>query len=226
MKKFLLPAIVALGATGAFSSNAMAQDAKPLSVSTVPSRADAPVLFAPSGWRIEQQINGHLNRDKVWDAALVLVENPKADEEAPRQRALVVVLREGKGLRRVGFNNSLLLGTRDGGAFYGASQTPVNIAIRKGVLHVNQENGSREVLDTTHKFRFDGQSRMMLIGADSIQRDRGNGSARIVSINYSTGVRHDTKLAMNSETTMRMTSRVSRKLRPLEAVKVDERYAE
>ena len=221
MKKFLLLTGVALSATGLCSTIASAQNSKPLAASSVALRADAPVLFAPRGWKIQQQINGDLNRDGKPDAALVLVEDKAANEA--RRRALVVVLREGKGLRRVGFNNSLLLGTRDGGAFYGASETPVNVAIRKGVLHVNQESGSREVLDTTHKFRFDGQNRMMLIGFDSISRDRATGSAQIISINYSTGVQYTDTLPADSEKVQRKTSRVSRKLRPLEDVKGDER---
>src|SRR5690349_2923692 len=86
MKKQVVLAGIALAAVSA------AGHAAPIVASQVPTRADAPVLFAPRGWKIEQQINGHLNGDKVWDAALVLVENPIANNadanaaEAPRDR--------------------------------------------------------------------------------------------------------------------------------------------
>jgi hypothetical protein len=199
----------------------------PLVSSQVPTRADAPVLFAPRGWKIEQQINGHLNGDKVWDAALVLVENPAAKKpDAPRNRVLVVLLREGKGWRRAGFNNSLLLGTRDGGAFYGVVETPVGVTIEKGVLLVGQESGSREMLNTTHKFRFDARlNRFVLIGSDIIEHDRLTGSVENTSTNYLTGQQMTTSMAGESEKIVRVRSRVSRKLRPLEAIKGDERWA-
>jgi hypothetical protein len=143
--------------------NALGQEAKPLSLSQVALRADALVLFVPRGWKIEKQKSGDLNRDKKPDAVLVLVGNKSS--AAARQRALVVLLREGKGWHLTGFNNSLLLGTRDGGAFYGVSETPVDVSIQQGVLIVEQESGSREVEHTTHKFRFDArQSRMLFIG--------------------------------------------------------------
>jgi hypothetical protein len=200
--------------------------AAPLVPSQVPTRADAPMLFAPRGWKIEQQINGHLNNDKVWDAALVLVEKPVAkNPDAPRNRALVVLLREGKGWRRAGINTLLLLGTRDGGAFYGVSETPVGVTIEKGVLLVGQESGSREMLNTTHKFRFDARlGRFVLIGTDIIEHDRLSGSAENTSTNYLTGARIKTTIAGESEKLVRVRSRVSRKLRPLEAIKGDERW--
>jgi hypothetical protein len=203
-------------------TNAMAQNAKPLAVSQLPQRADAPVLFAPRGWKIEKQINGDLNRDKVPDAALVLVENKATDLN--RQRALVVAVREGKGWHRVGFNNALLLGTRDGGAFYGASTTPVEVLIRNGVLIIEQESGSREIQNTTHRFRFDArQNRVQLIGLDSSIRDRANGNVKSTSANYLTGVKK-TSQSKGSGPTKHKTGRVSRKLRRLEEIKADERY--
>ncbi|HEX8833518.1 MAG TPA: hypothetical protein VF719_04920 [Abditibacteriaceae bacterium] len=227
MNKHILLTVLALGTT--VVTSASAQDAKPLSSSLVATRADAPVLFAPRGWRIERQVNGDLNRDRVPDAALVLVDNGAATvggRPAPRQRALVVLVREGKGFRRVGFNNTLLLGTRDGGVLYSGGITPVNVTIQRGVLHINQENGSRGVLDTTHKFRYDGKFHIMLIGFDSVERDRLTGAARSISTNYSTGVQRTTTIAAESDTITRSRMRVSRKLRRLEEIKGEERYSE
>lgn len=221
---------------------AHAQDAKPLSASLVPLRADAPLLFAPRGWKIEKRVNGDLNRDKVADAALVLVENkPVKDEQdipTARSRALVVLLREGKGWRRAGFNNSLLLGTRDGGALYGAVETPVHVSIVRGILLVEQESGSREVETTTYSFRFNRHltptpdlkvvlsTRVFLIGFDSNTRDRLSGDSLIQSANFLLGRRTTTIWKGGQHRSQTKVTRASRMLRPLESIRVDERYAD
>lgn len=210
-----------------------AQEAGPLALSRVPLRADAPQLFAPRGWTIETRVNGDLNRDRVPDAALVLVENKaaknaKGDPGDPgeRSRALVVLLREGKGWRRVGFNNSLLLGTRDGGAFYGVSQTPVEVHIKRGVLLVNEDNGSRETTETTHKFRLDRRTRRLyLIGLELIENDRLSNHTRSESTNFLTGIKKTTLIQGETEHETQRSARVNRKLRTLESVKVDERHS-
>jgi hypothetical protein len=217
MKISLIVALLALG-----SASVLAQEA-PLEASRVKLRADAPILFAPSGWKIEKQVNGDLNRDKKADKTLVLVQNssPK-NPDANRQRALVVLLSEGKGWKRAGFNNSLLLGTRDGGAFYGVSQTPVNVSIRNGVLVVNQDFGSREITETTHRFRFDARrNNFFLIGLDRSDRDRLTGKARFISTNYITGQRIIEEPASEGRQ-IRVNMRVSTRLRSLESVSGDE----
>ena len=204
----------------------------PLKNSQIPLRADAPVLFAPRGWHIEKTVNGHLNlsQDKNWDAVLVLIQNPSknddADNPANRARALVVLLGEGKGWHRVGFNSSLLLGTRDGGAFYGMSETPVNVAVKKGVIEVNQDNGSREVTETTFKFRFEPkQNGVFLIGSELSERDRLTTDANFQSTNYLSGIQKTTSIKGENDKITQIKSRVSRKLRTLQSVKVDERYS-
>jgi hypothetical protein len=218
-----------LVATGLTFSCAYAQDSKPLPVSQVKLRADAPVLFAPRGWKIEKTVKGDLNRDKQTDSALVLVENkPAKDKEGDptaRQRALVVLLRTGKGWTRVGFNNTLLQGTRDGGAFYGVVETPVNVSIVKGVLQVNQDSGSREITETTHKFRYDARKNgVFLIGSEMVDRDRATGDVISTSTNYLSGVRIVSTYKVDSDKTSAKRSQVSRTLRKLDSLKEDERY--
>ncbi len=208
---------------------AHAQDAT-LAASRVPLRADAPQRFAPRGWKIEKRVSGDLNRDKIADAALVLVEDKPAKnaegDPSARSRALVVLLREGKGWRRAGFNNSLLLGTRDGGALYGAALTPVHVSIARGVLLVNQDNGSREVTETTHKFRFDRRTqRLYLIGLELSASDRLINGRRQESTNFLTGIQKTTLIKGENERETTRTTRVSRQLRLLESVKIDERYS-
>jgi hypothetical protein len=219
-----------LVATGLTFSCAYAQDAKPLPVAQVKLRANAPALFAPRGWKIEKTVNGDLNRDKVADAALVLVENkPAKDTEGDptaRQRALVVLLKTGKGWTRVGFSNTLLMGTRDGGAFYGVVETPVNVSIAKGILQVNQDNGSREITETTHKFRYDARKNgVLLIGSERVDRDRLTGGVISTSTNYLSGVRIVSTFQAETDKTKTVRSRVSRTLRRLDSFKEDERFS-
>jgi hypothetical protein len=218
-----------LVATTLMAASAFAQDAKPLSVSLVKLRADAPVLFAPRGWKIEKTVRGDLNRDKISDAALVLVEaKPAKDKDGDpteRQRALVVVLKTGKGWTRVGFNSSFLMGTRDGGAFYGFMETPVEVSIAKGILHIEQESGSREMTVTDHKFRYDAAKKgVFLIGSEIGDRDRATGDVMSTSTNYLLGKRVVTTIDANDKTKVKRLS-VSRKLRPLESLKTDDRFS-
>ena len=205
---------------------AHAQKETPLAISKVPLRADAPILFAPRGWKIEKQINGDLNRDKIADAALVLVQDYVAKDAQGNatacDRALLVILREGKGWKRAGFNHSLLLGTRGGGAFYGVVETPVNVSIARGVLIVNQDSGSRSTFETTHKFRLDRRTRRFyLIGFDSIENDRLSAETTTQSLNFLTGRRETKRYIQASDSFKTTKSRVSRKLRVLEDTRRD-----
>lgn len=226
MKKLFLFATAFVLAAAAF-----AQDGTPLSAQKVAPRAAALQGFAPKGWKIEKQISGDLNRDKKPDVALVLVENlPVLDKEnipTPRQRALVVALRQGKVWQRVGFSGFILPGTRDGGAFYGVVETPVNVSIAKGVLNINQDSGSREVTETTHRFRYDAAShRMLLIGSEVIEHDRATGDWSSTSTNYLTGVQNIVGGKGTSQHETHRTARVSKKPRALESMTIDQRYAE
>jgi hypothetical protein len=216
-------------ATGFAFSSAHAQEAKPLAVSLVKLRADAPVLFAPRGWKIEKTVRGDLNRDKISDAALVLVEDKPAKDKdgyaTERGRALVVVLKTGKGWTRVGFSNSFLMGTQDGGAFYGVMEAPVDISIAKGILHIEQESGSREMTVTDHKFRYDAAKKgVFLIGSEIGNRDRATGDVMSTSTNYLSGKRVVTTIDAKDKTKVKR-SIVNRKLRSLESLKTDDRFS-
>lgn len=206
-------------------------DPKPLRVASIPTRADAPVLFAPRGWKIEKRISGNLNADKLPDLALVLVENKPAKaangDPTARQRALVVLLKEGKGWHRVGFNGEVLPGTRDGGAFYGVVETPVDVTIKRGLVNINTEAGSRDVTTTTMRLRYEPKRQgVYLIGLDSANRDRLNGDITSTSTNFLTGIKRTATFKGNSNKGKTKTTRVPQKLRSLESLKESDRYAE
>ena len=165
----------------------------------VPSQADAPEKFTTSGWKIEEKVTGDLNGDGVSDYALKLVEaKAEKDEDGDpteRGRALVIALAAKDGhLTRAGVADSLLQCTRCGGAFYGIVETPTNVTIEKGVLVVQQDHGSREVTNTTYRFRYEpATGRFLLIGFELANTDRATAQVVSESINYLTGVREETR---------------------------------
>jgi len=202
--------------------------AEPLRVAQVPLRAPILNRFVPQGWRIEKRVDGDLDGNGSAGAALVLVEDKPAKDvdgdTTERNRALVVVLREENDWRRVGISNALLLGTRDGGAFYGIVETPVEVSIARGVLIVEMESGSREVEETTHRLRFDSKRNgVFLIGFDSSVRDRLTGSVVAKSANFLTGRQKTTTMPAKDGKERVRVSRVSRQLRRLEILGEEER---
>lgn len=201
---------------------------EPLRVAHVPLRASVLTGFVPRGWKIEKRVNGDLNGDGHADAALVLVENKPAKDAngdaAERDRALVVVLREKNDWKCAGTSNGLLLGTRDGGAFYGVVETPVDVSIARRVLIVGMESGSREVEETTHRLRFDSKrNAMFLIGFDSAVRDRMTGEVVEKSVNFLTGRQKTTMIPAYRAKKQVKVSRASRELRRLETLHGEDR---
>jgi len=182
------------------SSSIVAQDeAAKIDKSRVPIHADAPEKFAPLGWKIEEQVTGDLDGDTLPDYALKLVEaKPEKDAEGDpteRGRALVIALAAKDGLlTRASVADSLLQCTRCGGAFYGIVETPTEVTIEKGVIVVQQDHGSREVTNTTYRFRYESATgRFLLIGFDLANADRATAQVVSESINYLTGVREETR---------------------------------
>lgn len=181
-----------------FTSSAFAQDeAGKIDKSRVPAQADRPEKFAPAGWKIEETVTGDLNGDGLADYALKLVEaKPEKDSEGDpteRGRALVVALATTNGgLTRAAVSDKLLQCTRCGGAFYGVVETPAEVTIEKGTVVVQQDHGSREVTNTTYRFRYEPSTgKFLLIGFDLANNDRATAQVVSESINYLTGAREE-----------------------------------
>ena len=177
-----------------------AQDeAATIDASHIPAEARDANGFVPQGWKIEEKIAGDLNGDTVPDYALKLVEDKpaKTAEDMPneRGRALVVVLTGKDGrLARAAVASRLLQCTSCGGAFYGVVEAPANVSIARGVLVVNQDHGSRDITETTYRFRYEADTgRFALIGFDLSDRDRLTGITVTESTNYLTGLRITTR---------------------------------
>ena len=152
--------------------------------------------FVPPGWIIEEQVSGDLNKDSFTDIALKLIEDKpvkdKDDENLEcRRRVLIILFKDNHGkFSRVAVAERLLQGTGDGGAFYAFVPAPANVKIEKGILVVNQDHGSRNVIENTFRFKFDASSkRFVLIGLDQKDRDRLTGVIIAKSTNFLTGER-------------------------------------
>jgi len=178
------------------ASLTVAQDeAGTIDVSRVPAQAREAASFAPAGWKIEEQVRGDLNGDSLPDLVLKLVEDKPArnaeDMPTERGRALVIALAEKDGnLKRAGVAAKLLQCTRCGGAFYGVVETPAGVSIEKGVVVVEQDHGSRNLTNTTYKFRYDpATQRFLLIGFDLADADRLTATVVSESNNYMTNSR-------------------------------------
>ncbi len=191
-KVFLFGLMIIGGVTLAFSQE---ERAVLFADSSLPRVGDAPEKFVPSGWTIEARISGDLNNDAVADTALELIEKPTADfdkDNPPsRSRVLLILFKNKSGaFERVAAAKTLLQCTRCGGAFYGVIEAPAEVTIAKGVLIIKQEHGSREVSETTYRFRYNpAVKKFALIGYDAIDRDRATDETTSQSANYSTGVK-------------------------------------
>ena len=184
----------------AFAALGAAQETETtINKSLIPLQANALSKFVPPGWEIEKKLTADLNADSLPDFALELIENkPEKDQSGDpteRARALVIVLQNQDGkLARAGVADKLLQCTRCGGAFYGVLEAPTNVKIEKGVLVVEQDHGSRDLTNTTYRFRYEHETqRLMLIGFDFSDTDRLTGKDVSESTNYLTGVRRVTR---------------------------------
>ncbi len=167
--------------------------------SKVPASANSTKDFVPAGWKVEEEISGDLNGDGIADYALKLVQDlPATDKDGmatERDRVLAILFGSQNGkLSRAAVNDKLLQCTRCGGAFYGVVESPANVKIEKGVLIVEQDHGSRNITDTTYRFRYEIESgKFLLIGFDLADADRLSAQTVTESTNYLTGIRVATR---------------------------------
>lgn len=201
--------ILFLTAVVAPAPSSAQDEAATIDVSRIPAEARDVSGFVPPGWKIEEKVAGDLNGDAVPDYALKLVEDKPAktadDMPTERGRALVVVLAGKDGrLARAGVADRLLQCTRCGGAFYGVVEAPADVTIAKGVLAVKQDHGSRDVTETTYRFRYDSAAgRLALIGFDLSDNDRLTANTVTESTNYLTGLRITTRSRNGRDKTSR-----------------------
>lgn len=164
-----------------------------IDTSRIPVKGKGVNDFVPPGWLIEEQVSGDLNGDSLPDIALKLIEGkPEKDKDDAhlecRRRVLIILFKEKGGMfSRVAMAERLLQGTCDGGAFHALGSAPANVKIVKGILIVNQDHGSRNVIENTFRFKYDASGkRFVLIGLDQKDRDRLTGVMIAKSTNFLT----------------------------------------
>jgi hypothetical protein len=186
----LLTKTIVIYATGylMFTGTAIAQSAQPINPNLIPTQGKVAQDFVPKGWKIQDKVEGDINSDSKPDTVLTLIEAGSKDERA---RALVILLKQPNGkLQRLAVANKLLLCSSCGGTLSGPDGPSAIIEIKKGVITLSQLSGSREAREMVHRFWIDKSSkRVVLIGKDIREFDRGNGDSNLTSNNYLTGQR-------------------------------------
>jgi hypothetical protein len=150
---------------------ALAQDAPRFPASAVPARGAAVRAFVPAGWKAASEVAGDLDGDGRPDRVVHVVPqgtdyDPDGVTAAPEAQALLILLADaGGGLRRAGVATRLLQDA--------VPQFGLKLAIRRGVLIVNQNFGMTDVQDLTHRFRLEpATGRFLLIGRDQLDYHR------------------------------------------------------
>ena len=190
------PILLAFAILG-LSSWCVAQDDRTtIKKSLIPATGTDTRNFIPQGWKLEEQKSADLDGDGNADYVLKLIEDKPAktseDVVNDRARALIVLLADAKGnLTRAAVADKLLQCTGCGGAFYGVTEAPAGVDVdNNGVIVVSQDHGSREMSNTTYRFRYDpAVKRFVLIGFDYAENDRLTAKVTSESTNYLTGVR-------------------------------------
>jgi hypothetical protein len=165
------------------SQSVLAQ--KDVTISThVPAQAKTVEGFVPKGWKIEQKIEGDLNKDNIPDTVLELIQQSVPAEADPQRKLIIILPNKDKALHKAVVAEKLLLCPM----CMGAMGTNADIRIEKGVLIVEHLTGSRETQDTLQRFRYDDKSgRFLLIGEDIVTNDRLTLDGSSQSSNYLTG---------------------------------------
>jgi hypothetical protein len=199
-----------------------------LSEKLVPQAGSKVADFIPKGWKVEQELKGHLNADSREDVVLQLIEDkPEQDtkgEYQDRYRALVILFKSPDGkYQRVAVAGKLIQCTGCGGVL-GSGGSGADLKIVKGVLLVSQLSGSRAATDHLRRFRYDGQKgRFLLIGEDIDEYDRITGKSTFTSTNYLSGQQIIEKRQLNQRLDKYITSNkqlksIEKKQMPIEDV--------
>jgi len=191
----------ALGGGMVPATVAMAQDPviPDVTYPSLPKQASSAEGFVPSGWVLEAQASGDLNRDSVPDLALVLrqnnpkniVKNPGLGENPfdTNPRILAVAFRNGPaGDFVLQIENHRLIPRRTDPVM--ADPFEEGLTIDRGSLRVNLNlwlsAGGWDMSGMTHTLQY-RNGRFELIGYDRSTTNRRSLDTTDVSVNYLTG---------------------------------------
>jgi hypothetical protein len=199
----ILLTLLAFAGDGLADATRQEDERRFLDASLVPAEGRAAADFVPRGWKLEEEVKGDLNGDRVADAALRLVEDLPVETGGvwnARHRALVVLFGTAGGFTRAAVASRLLYCSTCAGMLGDPEGGNISLEIKNGVLNVSQLSGSREATDLTQRFRHDPRAgRFLLIGEDIETRDRAVGDSQSESTNYLTGVRVSKKYRVRKQ---------------------------
>ncbi|GGF19219.1 hypothetical protein [Hymenobacter cavernae] len=167
-----------------------------LNLQRIPLAGPQPTSFVPSGWLVERQLTADLNADTRPDKVLLLNEKKIAgQEDSGDERALVVLLAQPDGTwKRVGATNKAVYCKSCFGMLGGDEGGTPDVSVKKGVVIIYQEGGSRESWNSTTRFRYEpSTNRMRLIGLDEVVVDRAEGDISTTSTNLLTAIQEVSK---------------------------------
>lgn len=193
------------GAAGALVLLVMPAQAQDLNIPPVdypalPSRGAAASAFVPSGWRLEQVVEGDLDKDERDDLLLLLRGGNPANiiihdqmGESPfdtNPRILAVAFADGDSGYVLGLENHSLIARREDPVQSDPLSELGGIAIERGSivvrLYLFMSAGGADMGTTAFRFRWqDGAFR--LIGYDRSTTQRMSGDTEELSINFLTG---------------------------------------
>lgn len=155
-------------------------------IARLPKRGAQPASFVPQGWSIERSLEQDLDADRKPDTVLVLLEDGEDDGGGfMRQRALVILLKQGAEFVLGGSNAGLLQCLDCAGAKGGDGQP--ELKVEKGVLIIEQLMGSRWFSYVVSRFRWNrARGAFELIGEDVTSSDALEGSGTDTTCNFLT----------------------------------------
>ena len=162
------------------------------------SQAKLPSDFVPTGWKLEKELTGDLNKDGWLDAVMVLVDNdpnnivadPQYSDREPfnsNPRMLAVVFAEpnAKSYKLMLENHKFLPRFIDLGGQ--ENYEDGNISLDRGTIRIELFNLGGSIVRPSFQFRWQN-NQFELIGFQNTIVDRSSGSVRSTEINFSTGV--------------------------------------
>lgn len=178
----------------------------------------------PDGWIVEKQTLGDLNGDGQSDKVLKLIQS---GTDTNRKRSLQVLLSTPSGWQKLAFASKLLLCASCGGVMGTENGSHIRVEINDGILVLYQLRGSREAMQTIHRFWIDRNSQeLVCIGEDINSYDRVNGNKITDSRNFLTGKRiifESRGKRSNSQAPLRsLEMQISKQLQSIESIDIEE----
>ena len=184
--------------------------------------------FVPTGWRLEQAVQGDISRDGVPDLAFVLrrtdpqkiIRRDGLPDADINPRILAVALGGEGGFRLAGQNHAIFPG-RDADMLHMDDPFDAGLSFANGLLTLELNlfmsmGGSSMGPYQFHFRQQDGT--VKLIGYDHTNVHRMTGESTAVSVNFLTGRRTDTSGRIDSEQETTVASRTSVPALPLDQV--------